>query len=308
MNLFRRQQNAQLDVHIYDSGCPGPNVIITGSIHGNEKGTVYGIHEFMTYLEQSKITLTKGKITAIPVVNLRAFNKSERCIDRDLNRNMRIYKKPKTHEDFICNALCPLLADADILIDLHAYEGGETAYVSCAPHNILEKELSVSIGCPEICWNFSNTIADARSEPFSIGTGEYIRQTGGVGIVIECGQKFQHDRCQLVAFESLINAVQFLDMADTRFIERKALNTPPEHISWHKYEIAYIKEKEGHSAKVFKHMDLVKKDTPLIYNDDGTVIKAPYDSFILMPRHEPEIGGDWMFIGKMEEPFASKAA
>jgi hypothetical protein len=51
-------------------------------------------------------------------------------------------------------------------------------------------------------------------------------------------------------------------------------------------------------AKNWRHLDRVKKGAPLIFQADGTVIRAGYDATIIMPKANAGVGQDWLYLGK----------
>ena len=54
---------------IYTGKEKGPTILIIGATHGNEPAGYYGIKEYMNKLNKQEITLKRGKIIFVPVVN-----------------------------------------------------------------------------------------------------------------------------------------------------------------------------------------------------------------------------------------------
>ena len=46
-----------------------------------------------------------------------------------------------------------------------------------------------------------------------------------------------------------------------------------------------IKKKEGKLLKNYKHLDLIKKGERIAQYDDGEILIAPQDGYILLPNH-----------------------
>ena len=53
--------------------------------------------------------------------------------------------------------------------------------------------------------------------------------------------------------------------------------------------------------KNYKHLDVLKKDEDIARYDDGEVLKAPDDGYILLPNLEAEIGAEWYYFGNVKK-------
>ena len=69
----------------FDSGNPGPSILIFGGIHGNEHCGVKAIKMFMKNLNSGRFTLLNGKVT-FAFGNIPALEQNVRFIDKDMNR------------------------------------------------------------------------------------------------------------------------------------------------------------------------------------------------------------------------------
>ena len=88
ISAYRNGNTAVDFVHQFDSGRPGPNVLINALTHGNE---VCGAHALVTLLENN-IRPTKGSLT-LSFANVDAYHAfaannqtASRFIDEDFNR------------------------------------------------------------------------------------------------------------------------------------------------------------------------------------------------------------------------------
>ncbi len=288
----------------YTSKNDGPRLLITGGVHGNEHGCVHAVEKLKTYLDDGTIALKQGTLSVIPLINKRAYEEKQRFIDRDLNRNMHYYDDIKHHEDPISNTICPHLEKADILLDLHAYEGGDIPFVSLGPDKVEEKEFGTMVGPTEICWGFQQSFADQANASHGIGMTEYARQFDAIAITVECGYKFDDIATRDVGFDVILNTLQYFGYADTLDIERTKYpyNDNPPTPKWIKYNRAYLKQKDGTPVRVLKHLDKITEGEELYKYDDGEIITAPYDGFAVMPRKEPKVGETILYAGLVDEP------
>src|SRR5688500_12351389 len=99
----------------------GPSVIIMGATHGNEICGTEAIRRVMAELDSGVLHIAAGSVTFVPIVNPLAYEKNQRNGDRNLNRNLFPKSEPQDFEDRVANWLCPLLAQHDVLLDLHSF-------------------------------------------------------------------------------------------------------------------------------------------------------------------------------------------
>lgn len=121
-----RQSNTGIDYgYSFDSGSSGPHVVITGLSHGNEPGGRAAI----TRLLDEGIRPRIGKLSLI-LLNIDAYHASNgvdpygtRFIDHDFNR---VWDDDLLNSDQVsveiarARAVRPIIADADVLLDIHA--------------------------------------------------------------------------------------------------------------------------------------------------------------------------------------------
>lgn len=96
---------------------PGPHLLITGGVHGDEFEPMAAIRRLMHEIPADKLT---GRVTLVPVVNEPAFERGHRTADdgRDLARTCP-GRTDGTMTERIAAALSDLIRAADYYIDLH---------------------------------------------------------------------------------------------------------------------------------------------------------------------------------------------
>ncbi len=104
---------------------PGPHLLITGGVHGDEFEPMAAIRQLIA---SPSLKLLRGKLTLVPVVNEPAFLRGHRAgpDDQDLARTCPGDPHGSTTEQ-IAHALSELIQAADHYIDLHT--GGTTLQV-----------------------------------------------------------------------------------------------------------------------------------------------------------------------------------
>ena len=96
-------------VHIA-SHAPGPRLLVTGAVHGNEVCGTLAIRRVLAEIESGALVIRRGSVTFVPVCNPLAFQRGQRAGDRNLNRALEPKPFPADYEDRLANWLCLLLA------------------------------------------------------------------------------------------------------------------------------------------------------------------------------------------------------
>src|SRR6185503_12535759 len=104
---------------------PGPNLLITGGVHGDEFEPMAAVRALMRRIEPGKL---KGTLTLIPVVNEPAFMRGHRKAEDGLDLARSFPGRPDgTSTEQIAHALSGMIRAADYYVDLHT--GGTTLRV-----------------------------------------------------------------------------------------------------------------------------------------------------------------------------------
>ena len=114
---------------------PGPSLIVTGAVHGNETCGTRGIERVLGEIQRGELEILRGRVTLVPICNPLAYKQGQRMGDRNLNRRLQPTAAPQDYEDRIANQLCPLLAAHEVLLDLHSFRGPGQPFVLCGPTN-----------------------------------------------------------------------------------------------------------------------------------------------------------------------------
>ncbi|MEP6702672.1 MAG: succinylglutamate desuccinylase/aspartoacylase family protein, partial [Betaproteobacteria bacterium] len=217
----------------------GPRLIVTGAVHGNEICGTVAIRRILDEIESGSLRIVAGQVTFVPVTNPLAFARGQRTGDRNLNRNLTPTASPKDFEDHIGNWLCPLLAQHDVLLDLHSTRAHNPAFAMLGPrdndgalepflHHDAERALAQRLGVRRFVDGWLDTYAKGvarrietlrasgrqhnplTADPrYGIGTTEYMRSVGGYAITLECGQHEAPESPE-VGYRAIRNALAFL--------------------------------------------------------------------------------------------------
>lgn len=275
---------------------PGKKFLVLGAVHGNEICGTEGITRVMQDLDRGALKILRGQVTFIPICNPRAYHENTRYIERNLNRFMVPMASPDTYEARIGNVLCPLLADADVVLDIHSYTVGGPAFISLEESSPDEQKFGLSLGADLLLYGWEAAYAAAgRLEEHpneSVGTTGYARRFGAIAALIECGQH-QDPASPTIAYRAIRNALRYLQLTDEEpFV--------PPHVTPRLVQSRYVyfrKDMAEKYAKPWQHMEPVKQGDILAYGASGDAITAPYDSFVLLPKHDARVGSEWFYLG-----------
>lgn len=320
MSLYD-QKNPFLRSVQYRSGRPGPKLLITGSVHGDEVCGPRAIADIERQFTEGALRLKRGQVTLIPVVNAKAHVQGTRDGDRNFNRDLKIRSVCGDYEDHIGNALSPIMAAHDALLDVHSFPDPGRPFVFVGPENNSgdlqpftrageERAFALSLGLDLIFtgWleSFSSAVDKITQLTSSsgagpsvqvtrgVGTTEFMRQLGGYGVTLECGQH-KDPANDDVARRAILGALQHLDLIEA--VETFA-PVAPRVI---RLVDAVIRRSAGDQwAKPWKHLDTMVKGEPIATLDGAGEITAPFDGVIVLPFVDAAPYTEWMYFATEE--------
>ncbi len=303
----RREAGYRRILGRYETGRPGPLVIVLGGSHGNEPAGVEASRRVLAALEQRRLPLS-GRLLAL-AGNLPALAAGRRYLGRDLNRmwtedelgrlgaeglDLAAPEHREQRELFaiIEGAIAAEPGDF-VLVDLHSTSA------QGPPFSIISDTLQ------------SREIALALPVPLLLGIEEeiqgsllaYMEQRGRVALVVEGGQHQDPETPELleaavwlalVAAGSL-EAREVPDLAGYRRRLSRATRRQPPVV-----EVTYrhgITPEDGFAmAPGFRNFQRVAAGQVLARDRRGEVA-APADGFLIMPLYQ-SLGDDGYFLGQ----------
>jgi predicted deacylase len=305
---------------------PGPRVIILGAVHGNETCGAKAIHRVIDQINRGQLHIKSGSVTFVPVTNPLAYARGQRMGDRNLNRNLYPTDSPSDFEDHIANWLCPLLAQHDVLLDLHSFHTQGQPFVMVGPdnnqgevepfsHAVEEKALARHLGVRRFVDGWLDTYAkgvarrvreahkstmsnllntDAR---YGVGTTEYMRTVGGYGLTLECGQHNDPDAPE-VGYRAILNTLAFLKVIDVP-IPTSITNGESLHLC----EVIDKTDDNDTFSREWASFDRFATGDVIGTRHDGTQITAAHDGFIVFPNPNAVTGQEWFYLAKANPTF-----
>ena len=290
----------------------GPRLIVLGGVHGDETCGTFGIERILADLDAGRLQLLRGQLTLVPVANPLARQRLRREGERNLNRLFKPSAAPADYEARITNLLCPLLDRHDVLLDLHSFQSAGDAFAMIGPRDntdalepfaraFEEGRLALHLGTSRVVEGWLDIYAAGlaqRSAPvdeaaiaFGWGTNEYMRSRGGYGVTLECGQH-EDPAAPEVAYSAILAALRLLGMAMP-----DAGAEPPARPELLRLVSVTDRAHEGDQfVREWATFDAVAEGEPIGVRDDGTVLHAERDGFIVFPNSEALAGTEWFYF------------
>lgn len=308
----------QLRTLSYHGLAPGPRLLVLGAVHGNETCGSRAITQLIQELDSGALVIERGSVTLVPVTNPLAYQLGQRTGERNLNRNMAPSAIPQDFEDRIANVLCPLLASHDALLDLHSFHTGGAPFVMVGPSNNrgalepfarAEEEMLLALhtGPHRIVEGWLDTYARGvqrrvaapacaqtlESNPnYGVGTTEYMRACGGYGVTLECGQ---HDDPQAVdvARHAILQTLALLGLC--------ALPLAPVQANREILRLVDVTDRVhagDRFSREWSSFDAVSAGQVIGVRQDGEVVTAPQDGFVVFPNPGAAAGQEWFYFAQ----------
>jgi predicted deacylase len=297
---------------------PGPRLIVTGAVHGNETAGTRGIERVLAEIERGETEIVRGCVTFVPVCNPLAYAHGRRFGERNLNRRLQPTATPQDYEDRIAGVLCRWLAEHEALLDLHTFRSPGRPFVMRGPADnrgplepferaAQEAMLAAHVGPSRVVdgWMDAYAAGVARrrersltpgavhEDPsYGVGTTEYMRSVGGWGVTLECGQ---HDdpAAPDVAHHAIRQALALLGLAELPL-------APPART----FECLCLSEVIDRHAEGDRFVRTWTSFDPLAAGEliavraDGSEVRAPQTGYIVFPDTGAQPGHEWFYLAQ----------
>jgi uncharacterized protein len=311
-----------LHVHLFVGLQRGPKLIITGAVHGNEIAGTRGIERVLGEIERGEIDIVRGSVSFVPVANPLAYNKAERMGNRNLNRRLQPTATPQDNEDRIANALCPLLAEHEVLLDLHSFRNPGQPFVMRGPADnqgelepfaqaASEAQLAMHVGVSRVVegWMPAYAAGVARRKAqgltpgavhedpsYGVGTTEYMRSQGGYGVTLECGQHDDPAGPQ-VAYTAIRQTLALLGL-----VEGVSLAPPAQPFECLRLAEVVDRHDAGDTfTKTWTSFTPLAEGELIALRADGTELRAPRAGYIVFPDVSALPGHEWFYLAHQAE-------
>ena len=279
-----RHGNTRVDyVHVFDSGRPGPNVMLQALTHGNEFCGAIALDT----LFKEKVRPRVGRLT-LAFANVAAYERFDfdnpdrsRFIDEDYNRvwGDDVLHGPRDSAELRrARELRPFVDAADLLLDLH------TMHEPCRPIMVCAKSeksvaLSHRIGAPADLLLDTGHPAGLRM----IERGDFNDpQSPKAAVLIECGQHWEASAAE-VALDTALRFLKVSGVVDDTWVDaRLRLQPPAQQRLIRVTEPVVAKTMNFRFTRPYKSLEVLPQKGTIVATDGDTVWRTPYDDCVMV--------------------------
>jgi len=285
ISAYRKGSSGVDYVHVFDSGKPGPSVMVQALTHGNEFSGAIGLH----FLFKEKISPVRGKLT-LAFANVAAFERFDfadpdrsRYIDEDYNRvwaDAVLGGARDSAELRRARELRPFVDAADYLLDLHTMTEPCRPIMVCG---LLDKgaEFARRVGVP------ADLLIDTGHP-----AGLRMRDRGGFGdpaspknaLLIEAGQHWEKSSVD-VAIDTSLRFLRAAGTIEGTWAEPRLRVKPPARQRVVRVtEPVVAKSAEFRFAQPWQGLEVIAQAGTVLAMDGDKVWRTPYsDCVLVMP-------------------------
>lgn len=296
-----RKGNTGIDyVTTLDSGKPGPHVVLTAVVHGNELcGAIT-----LDFLFRNDTRPTRGKLT-LAFMNVAAYHNfdpanpdASRYVDEDFNRvwgDDTLAGTRDSAELRRARQLRPIIDQADYLLDIHSMQHPTVPLLLCGPTE-KGRQLARAIGYPQHVVSDVGHAAGRRMRDYGAFADESSAKNA---LLIECGQHWQPDS-ETVAKEMALRFLNHYEVIDPKFVAKHLPAPAPATQKLVQVTGPVTIETDSFRfASAYTGMEVIEKAGTLIGHDGNKEVRTPYDNCVLiMPSRRLRRGESAVRFGR----------
>ena len=296
-----REGNTGIEyVHTFGSDRPGPHVLLTAVVHGNELCGALTLD----FLLREQVRPLRGTLS-LAFANVAAFHSfdpanpsASRKVDEDFNRvwdEARLDGDAQTIELQRARELRPLLDRVDALLDIHSMTHPTAPLVLCGP-TAKGQALARAIGYPLHVVADSGHAAGRRMRDYAAFADESSPKNA---LLIECGQHWEASS-RTVSDQMALRFLAYFGMLDADWLARHldAATLPPQQVIEVTDAVA-VRTQGFAFTQPFQGMEVLDHQGTLLANDGDIELRTPYDRCVLiMPTREPKVGTTAVRLGR----------
>ena len=289
----------------FDSGVPGPHVLINALCHGNELCGAIAVDRLLA----AGIRPARGRLT-LCLANVAAFRRfdpakphASRCVAEDFNRlwSVAVLEGGRDSVELRrARALRPLYEAADLLLDLHSMSNPGEPLALCGRTG-RSCDLARALGFPGWVVADSGHAAGRRLMEFGAFAAPDAEagEGGKVALLVECGQHWEAAAAEVAFALSLRLLVHGgLIAPETAAALAPPLEARPQRL----VEVTEVVTASGDGfvfAADYAGMESVPRAGTIIGYDQGRPVRTPYDDCILiMPSRKVLRGQTVVRLGR----------
>lgn len=289
-------------VHHFESAQPGPHLLITALVHGNEPAGAVALDRLLS----QRLRPSRGRLT-LAFANVGAYARfdpaaprASRWLEEDMNRVWSpdiLAPPPRSPDVARAIELRPFVEQADYLLDLHTTQHPNEPLVLAGP---LQRSRELAR---------DTALADLVVIDRGHAQGARMRDYGGfadpdatkTALLIECGQHWAASSGE-VAYAAAIRLLQRLGMAPHVF-ERPAVALPEAPSRFVEITLPVTIKRDFVFALPLRGGEIIPRAGTVIGHDGGEPVVTPHDDcFVLMPSQRLTAGLTAVRLGRLVSP------
>ena len=280
-------------VHQFDSGKPGPHVMLSAVVHGNELCGAIALDDLL----KNKVRPLQGKLTLV-FMNVAAFLSFDpknptfsRFIDEDFNR---LWTKDvlEGNRDSVelrrAREVYPIVDTVDFLLDIHSMQTTTLPLIVAGPL-AKGREFARQFGITKMVVSDSGHKSGRRMRDYE---GFANPQSQKNALLIECGQHWEVSSSEL----AITAAWRFLSLLEVISEETAAPHLLVKSAVKQKFvEVSdpyTIKTDSFHFVEKYVGLEVIPTSGTIIGYDGDIPVKTPYDNCVLIMPSRRQLPGD----------------
>jgi predicted deacylase len=271
-------------LHTFDSGVPGPHVMINALTHGNEVCGAIVVDELL----RSSLRARRGRLT-LSFANVAAYLRFDRAqpdaarfVDQDFNRVWTAKVLDDTTHRSIeldrAREMRPMIDTVDTLLDLHSMHEKSAPLIVAGP---LAKgvELSLRVGAPATVMCDEGHPEGCRMRDYeSFGDKDSPRNA----LLIECGQHWE-PAAVTVARDVTARFLLLSGAVDAGDLPAGWITPPPTVMHVVRVtEPVVATSMDFRFAEAYTGLEIIPKAGTVIGWSNGEAVRTPYDDCMLV--------------------------
>lgn len=290
-------------VYTFDSNAPGPHVMVSAVVHGNELcGAIV-----LDFLLKNEVRPVNGKLTLgfMNVDAYRSFDPADpgasRFLEEDFNRIWSgeiLDGKRNSAELKRAREVRPIIEQVDYLLDVHSMQHPTVPLLLCGP-KVKGQRLARAVGAPMHIVADAGHSAGIRMRDY----GEFVDESSHKNsLLIECGQHWSLSSAD-VAKDVVLRFLGSFEILDPEFIDQHLEHAPPpmQHVIQVTAPVT-IETDQFQFVDDYYGMEIIPKAGTVIAWDGDKAIVTPYDNCVLiMPSRRLKQGESAVRFGYVAE-------
>jgi predicted deacylase len=271
-------------VHTFDSGAPGPHVMINALTHGNEVCGAIVVDDLL----RRRLRPRRGRLTLAfaNVAAYRSFDPSQpdasRFVDQDFNRvwtDAILDDTSRTSSELArARAMRPVIDSVDALLDLHSMHEKSAPLIVAGP---LQKgiDLALRLGAPAtvIC-DEGHPEGRRMRDYHAFGSADSPKNA----LLIECGQHWEQ-RAVGIARDATARFLLLSGVVDADDLPHDWIAPPPSTMRVIRVtEPVVATSMDFRFAQPYTGLEIVPEAGTVIGWSNGEAVRTPYDHCVLV--------------------------